>query len=56
MKTQMISLILGALVAALLLNMHPAHEHKDSHYIDNDAVNVDWMNEQFDEIWTEQRD
>ena len=56
MKTQMILLVLGALVAALLLNMHPAHEHKDLHYIDNDAANVEWMNEQFDEIWSEQQD
>ena len=56
MKVQMISILLGALVAALLLNLHPAHEHKDSHYIDNDAANVEWMNEQFDEIWSEKQD
>ena len=56
MKTQMISLVLGALVAAFLLNMHPSHERNHSHYIDNDAANVEWMNEQFDEIWSEQQD
>ena len=56
MKVQMISILLGALAAALLLNLHPSHEHKDLHYIDNDAANVEWMNEQFDEIWSEKRD
>jgi len=56
MKAQMVSLLLGALVAALLLNLHPAHERKNSQYIDNDAANIEWMNEQFDEIWSEQRD
>ena len=56
MKTQMISLVLGALITAVLLSLHPPHEHKSIDYVDNDAANIEWMNSQFDEIWNEKRD
>ena len=54
MKLKMISLILIILVAEVLLNFDAPHEQDDLQYLDNDGSNIDWMNNQLDDIWDKQ--
>ena len=54
MKLKMISLILIILVAEVLLNFDASHEQDDLQYLDNDGSNIDWMNNQLDDIWDKQ--
>ncbi len=54
MKLKMISLILVILVAEVLLNFDSSHEQDDLQYLDNDGSNIEWMNNQLDDIWDTQ--